>query len=278
MDDTPNVRLSLPNEPENVLVVRQMLSGLAEALEIEPSLLNSLSAAVSEACNNVVLHAYEGRRGPLEIEVYGFPAGLRVLVCDQGVGFPVAGAREADGFAVGGVGLLTIDALSERVEIRSRAPTGTEVEMEFWNVKPSEPDPPAAWSELTQPFADTQVLVEISPVNLGRSILPRLLSALAARAHFPIDRISETMLLADALPLAVQQLAPRRQLRVAINEGPRKLELLIGPLGYGHANALIGDLSVKGIGSLLGRITDARSIIALDSQETLALQLAAASQ
>jgi len=76
----------------------------------------------------------------------------------------------------------------------------------------------------------------------------------------------------------VQQLAPRRQLRVAINGGPRKLELLIGPLGSGHANALMGDLSVEGIGSLLGRITNAQSIIALDSQETLALQLAAASR
>jgi serine/threonine-protein kinase RsbW len=278
MAGIPNVRLSLPNEPENVLVVRQMLSGLAEALDIEPALLNSLSAAVSEACNNVVLHAYEGRRGPLEVEVYGSPTALRVLVCDQGLGFSEPGEREADGLEVGGIGLLTIDALSERVEIRSRVPAGTEVEMEFWNREPAELEQPAAWSELTQPFADTQVLVEISPVELGRTILPRLLSALAARAHFPIDRISETMLLADALPSAVQQLAPRRQLRVAINGGPRKLELLIGPLGSGHANALMGDLSVEGIGSLLGRITNAQSIIALDSQETLALQLAAASR
>jgi serine/threonine-protein kinase RsbW len=273
-----NVRLSLPNEPENVLVVRQMLSGLAEALDIEPPLLNSLSAAVSEACNNVVLHAYEGQRGPLEIEVYDSPAALRVLVCDQGLGFPPAGEREADRYGIGAVGLLAIDALTQRVEIRSRLPAGTEVEMEFWNVEPTELDQPAPWSELAQPFADTQVLVEISPVNLGRTILPRLFSTLAARAHFPIDRISDAMLLADALTLAVQQLAPAGQLRVAINAEPRKLELRVGPLDSGHASALKGDSSVKGIGGLLDRITNAQSIIALDSRETLALELAAASR
>jgi serine/threonine-protein kinase RsbW len=274
-----NVRLSLPNEPENVLVVRQMLTGLAEALDIEPPLLNSLSAAVSEACNNVVLHAYGGQRGPLEIEAYGSAAALRVLVCDQGVGFtaPPRG-READGYGIDGVGLLAIDALTQRFEIRPRLPAGTEVEMQFWNVEPTETNQPTHWRELAEPLADTEVLVEIRPVSLGRRILPRLFSALAARAHFPIDRISDAMLLADALPLAVGQLAPAGQLRVAINAGPRKLELRIGPLGPGHASALKGDSSVQGIGSLLDRITNAQSIIALDSQETLALELAAASR
>jgi serine/threonine-protein kinase RsbW len=276
MAGIPNVRLSLPNEPENVLVVRQVLSGLVEALDLEGLLLNSLSAAVSEACNNVVIHAYGGERGPLEVEIYAEPTALRVLVRDQGLGFLASpsGGEPAE-YAAGGVGLLAIDALTERSEIRARAPAGTDVEMEF---------PTRALDELERatPFhalpllADHQFSIEITPIALGRTILPRLLSALAARAHFPIDRISETMLLADALPSAIQQLSPGHHLRIGINIGPRSLELLIGPLETGHGHALVGDSSVAGLGFLLDRVTTTQSVIAAEAGEALALQLAAA--
>ena len=67
----PNVRLTLSNKPENVLLVREMLTGVAEMVDLDGSDLNDIRTAVTEACNNVVLHAYEGDEGPLEVEVYG---------------------------------------------------------------------------------------------------------------------------------------------------------------------------------------------------------------
>src|SRR3954451_8758818 len=59
-------RLSLPAVAENVAVVRQALTGMTEALGIGPGVLADMKTAVSEACNNVVLHAYEDG-GPVEV-------------------------------------------------------------------------------------------------------------------------------------------------------------------------------------------------------------------
>ena len=77
MAGTPNVRLSLSNRAENVLLVRQALSGLAEAVGLDPIALNDVSTAVTEACNNVVLHAYGGGEGPLEVELCATAGGAR---------------------------------------------------------------------------------------------------------------------------------------------------------------------------------------------------------
>ena len=80
MGAAPNVRLRLSNRAENVLLVRQALSGLAEAVGLDAVALNDVSTAVTEAANNVVLHAYEGDEGPLEVEFSSTATGLDVLV------------------------------------------------------------------------------------------------------------------------------------------------------------------------------------------------------
>ena len=42
-------------------LIRHALAGLAEALEMEPTEIADLKTVVTEACMNVVLHAYDGR-------------------------------------------------------------------------------------------------------------------------------------------------------------------------------------------------------------------------
>ena len=54
----PTVRLELDSRPEQVSVVRGTLAGLAELLAVDTPFLDDLKTAVTEACNNVVLHAY----------------------------------------------------------------------------------------------------------------------------------------------------------------------------------------------------------------------------
>ena len=39
--------------------MRQALTGLGDAYDLDPDLLGDIKTAVTEACNNVVLHAYE---------------------------------------------------------------------------------------------------------------------------------------------------------------------------------------------------------------------------
>src|ERR1700756_1137044 len=86
MAGAPNVCLALSNQPENVLLVREALSGLAETVGVGGVDLNDIRTAVTEACNNVVLHAYEGEEGPLHVEVYLDSSTLEVVVRDHGTG------------------------------------------------------------------------------------------------------------------------------------------------------------------------------------------------
>ena len=129
MADTPNVCLNLSNRAENVLVVRQALTGVGETLGLDAIETNDLNTAVTEACNNVVLHAYEGEEGPLEVEVYALSGGIAVVVRDHGRGIrPRSGGDEE---VHPGIGLPVIQALTRRVQFRDLSPGGTEVRMEF---------------------------------------------------------------------------------------------------------------------------------------------------
>ena len=79
--------LTLPATAENVMVVRQAIAGLGEALGLPGSRIADLKTVITEACNNVVLHAYEDEPGPLhvsavphqnELEVTGRRRGTRL--------------------------------------------------------------------------------------------------------------------------------------------------------------------------------------------------------
>src|ERR1043165_7468810 len=53
-----DVTLTLPARPEHVAVVRHVLGAFAEALRMPEELIEDLWLAVTEACTNVVRHAY----------------------------------------------------------------------------------------------------------------------------------------------------------------------------------------------------------------------------
>ena len=58
---TPSpVRLSLPAQPRNIAVVRRALEAIAEELALPRRLVEDMRLAVTEACTNVVRHAYDG--------------------------------------------------------------------------------------------------------------------------------------------------------------------------------------------------------------------------
>src|SRR5438270_7840798 len=101
--EAPDMRIVMPNRAENVAVVRQALTGIADAMRLDDGLLSDIKTAVSEACNNVVLHAYDGREGPLEVYICPDEDELDVVVRDEGLGIqphPRAGRRGAGRRAV----------------------------------------------------------------------------------------------------------------------------------------------------------------------------------
>jgi serine/threonine-protein kinase RsbW len=278
MAGSPNVRLSLSNRAENVLLVRQALTGLAEAVGLDPIALNDISTAVTEACNNVVLHAYGGDEGPFEVELSTAVDGLDATVRDHGSGIlpGVAVAEEVSG----GIGLPVIQALSDTVEFRDVPGGGTEVRMHFEAactepLQESEDEEGAALEAIDHGSPGDVMSMSVGPTSVARGVVPRVLSTLAARAYFSTDRISDTQLLADALVAhADGSTTSSGHLSVGVSVAPRHLEIRIGPLQAGRANALFGEAAMDGLGPVLERLTDGHEVSASGSSEVLDLTLA----
>jgi serine/threonine-protein kinase RsbW len=275
MAETPNVRLLLSNRSENVLLVREMLSGFAETVSLDNSDLYDIRTAVTEAANNVVLHAYEGREGPMEVELRTTPEAVQVVVRDRGVGIRPR-IRPADEVALG-IGLPLIQALVHSVEFSEADGSGTEVRMEFVAdcespLAAAEPDHAEPQPLAVEDPAST-VAVTVTPAKLARAVLPRILSVLAARAHFSTDRISDAQLVADSLAAHAPESLGADRLSLTATVQGRTLELQVGPLGVGRAERLILASDVRGLGPVIEKLTDERRVATIGSSEVLALQL-----
>ena len=132
----PVVRLALPAKPEGVGVVRQALAGLADAMALDAAVLADAKMAVTEACTNVVVHAYGETEGELEVEMLADDDSVTVVVRDRGTGIRPRATRETQAL---GLGLPLIAALSDAFEVRGGPGMGTEVRMTFSYFRESDP-------------------------------------------------------------------------------------------------------------------------------------------
>jgi serine/threonine-protein kinase RsbW len=137
MNTQPEVLLTMPALPEGVGVVRQALAGMADALDFEASVLADMKMAVTEACSNVVVHAYDSDAGLLEVEMSATEEGLTIVVRDHGSGIQPRPAQSEPPAL--GLGLPLIAALSDTFELRGSAGRGTEVRMTFAYNRNSDP-------------------------------------------------------------------------------------------------------------------------------------------
>jgi anti-sigma regulatory factor (Ser/Thr protein kinase) len=120
-----DIRLTVPARPENVAVVRHVLGALAEALVLPPALIDDMRLAVTEACTNVVRHAYEGD-GTIDVVVRPKGDELEVVVADEG-----RGLGPSPDTAGPGLGLPLIAALADTVEIERGRSSGSRLVMRF---------------------------------------------------------------------------------------------------------------------------------------------------
>lgn len=137
---TPDLELSLPARAENIALIRHAFGALGEALAIDEQLLADMRLAVTEACANVVVHAYADREpGPLEVDVTIHDHKLVVIVRDEGPGIvPHPGSPGL------GLGLPLIASLAESVKLGRDERERTEVRMTFAlpdpNLRPDQAD------------------------------------------------------------------------------------------------------------------------------------------
>lgn len=261
MQPPPTVCLQLESRAQVLTIVRGMLSGMAEPLALDPELLDDLKTAVSEACNNVVLHAYGGEPGPMVVSLRATAEGVNVVVADHGAGVP-ADLDES----TPGIGLSVIRALTREMTIEPGRGGGTELSMSFSAERDGRalfdvPDPALSghgWPDVQ----GEQVGLSVSPVGLLPAVLGRMARTLAATAHFSLDRFSDVYLITDALAAHAADSALDGRVDARLEAVDRRLELEIGPLRPGASEQLT---ATRGKRSPLALLSDEVEIVTAEA-------------
>lgn len=123
--------LALPALPEQVGVVRHEVERLARVAGLAEIARRDVALAVSEACANVVVHAYAAVDVPAEDRVLlvradAEPGVLRVEVGDRGSG--MVPRHDSPGM---GLGLPLMASLTDELEVREADRGGTTLRMTF---------------------------------------------------------------------------------------------------------------------------------------------------
>ncbi len=115
-------------QADAVPVARNAAVECVGGLGLEESVARAVALAVTEACANVVLHAYRDQEEPGEMTVSVESADdfLCVTVLDDGVG--MVPRPDSPGL---GMGIALITRFADSVELRSRPEGGAEVSMRF---------------------------------------------------------------------------------------------------------------------------------------------------
>jgi serine/threonine-protein kinase RsbW len=122
------LQIRIPATAENLPGVRARVETYAREVGASATTVADLKTVVSEACNNVILYAYEepSSGGPLELELDVESDELQVTVRDFGGGIFPQPEREVPSLHMG---LPIIGALSSSLRLHSRRGEGTEIEI-----------------------------------------------------------------------------------------------------------------------------------------------------
>jgi serine/threonine-protein kinase RsbW len=124
--EAPDLELTLPARAENVAVARHAIGGLGDVIDVSDQTLADVKLAVTEACTNVVVHAYPAGDGPMGLRATVNDDILRIVIIDCGRG--ILPRADSPGL---GLGLPLIATLAESLELGTGTNEETEVRMTF---------------------------------------------------------------------------------------------------------------------------------------------------
>jgi serine/threonine-protein kinase RsbW len=125
-DTTPaEIRLTVPARAENLALLRRVLSALGEARGLPREVIEDMRLAVTEACANVLRHAYEGA-GTIALVLRTSHEAIEVIVADEGRGIGFSPDTTGPG-----LGLPLIAAVTDSFEIQPGPSRGSRLVMKF---------------------------------------------------------------------------------------------------------------------------------------------------
>lgn len=251
--EKPNgLYMRLPALAENVAVVRHALAGLAEQIGMDETGVADLKTVVTEACMNVVVHAYPGESGPLMVEAEPDSEGLTVTVSDSGSGISPQAESERASLKLG---LSLIAALSSSFSISGGLDRGTEVMMRLPLRERGGADLDGGMEKAPTPEV-VGAEIAVGRAELLEPVLARMVGALAARRDLPVDRVSDAVLITDAIAGAAPGRFADGCVRLGLGESDEGLELRLGPMEKGAAGEIRRELDVPEVGGSLEALAD----------------------
>ncbi|HEV7562693.1 MAG TPA: ATP-binding protein [Solirubrobacterales bacterium] len=240
--------MSLPAKAENVAVVRHALAGLGERLGMDEATIADLKTVVTEAAMNVVVHAYpDGEPGLLSVDAFVEDDGLTIEVRDYGMGIRPRPDATRPSLRIG---LTLIAALSSSFEISGGARRGTVIRMHLPLATEADDEDEVDSATMAAHAAPAQTEVRVGPPELVGTVLSRVLGALAARQDISVDRLSDAMLLSDAISAGAPAGFSDGHVTLSIAERPEGVLLRVGPMMDGAGERLKDSLEVPQVGSL----------------------------
>jgi serine/threonine-protein kinase RsbW len=245
--------MELPAAAENVGVVRHALAGLAEAIGMDPGRIGDLKTVVTEACMNAVVHAYgDDGSGTMEIEARRVEEALEVVVRDRGTGIRPRADTDRQSLRMG---LPLIAALSSSFEISGGPNQGTEVTMCLSLAPEPEPDEDEAGTLESREVAAGAAMT-MPAEGLVAPVLSRVISLFAVRADFSVDRLSDAVLLGDAVAAQAGQHFVDGTANLVVDAEDDTVTVRVGPLLDGAGERLLEGMRIPEIGASLERLAD----------------------
>lgn len=124
------IRLSIPNKPEYVGVVRLTVAAIASRIGFDIEKIEDMKVAVAEACTNAITHGCNGTGG-YDISFVLTGEKITISVYDKGEGCQLENIKEPDlnKLNEGGLGIFIIKSLMDDVEIISEKGKGMMIKM-----------------------------------------------------------------------------------------------------------------------------------------------------
>ncbi|MFJ9496719.1 anti-sigma B factor RsbW [Brevibacillus centrosporus] len=132
----PYVSFSIPAQAEYLDIVRLTLYSFATKAGFSFEEIEDMKVAVSEACNNAILHAYgDNENGRIDLRLEHDGEHLRITIKDhgqsfvfsqEGIGIPEQ-QEDIKDLAVGGLGIFLMEALMDDVRVSTGNGSGTEI-------------------------------------------------------------------------------------------------------------------------------------------------------
>lgn len=242
------LRLALPTRADNLALVRQALAGLADAHGIDDDALGDLKQIATEGCMNAIVHAYPSEgEGRMEVSATVRDDSVELQIRDWGSGFQPRPADAGDTSLR--LGLPLIATLADSFQISSPADGGTVLTATVLTTANGD-----RASAVATPDVPREAEVLITAGAAAKPVIARVIAVAATRAGFSLDRMSDGVLLGDAISTHQANDFAEERVAVEFDECGPNLCVRVGPFVTGGAERMVERMELPGLGMSLRKL------------------------